>query len=318
MLLVPRANMPYQVAASAWNGEPAPERHRAGSCSATRTSDGMSGTRSAPSATSTARTGPSRFLSRSTRLGRVRTDVLPARGRRRAAARVHEIAQPATGRLTTCSTSSEGARHSGRARRRAAARSGRAGALRRALGARPGGLRDGSVAAGGGHRRGGVRCDPAPLTAPARFNLVGLRWRGRAEPRVARARPPRRPAAGRAGSAWRRTPTTTRTAGRGERPVAASDPVWVGEADQVQYRMSRRVPGLRIHFVNVKGTATAGDRLRTAMRHVANTRGEHARRRAPAATRRMRRRRCRAADRPPPRLGREQVPAARPARVRRR
>ena len=56
-----------------------------------------------------------------------------------------------------------------------------------------------------------------------------------------------------------------------ERPVAASDPVWVGEADQLQYRMSRRVPGLRIHFVNVKGTATAGDRLRTAMRRVANT-----------------------------------------------
>ena len=28
MLLVPRTNMPYEVAASAWNGDPRAERHR--------------------------------------------------------------------------------------------------------------------------------------------------------------------------------------------------------------------------------------------------------------------------------------------------
>ena len=40
MLLVPRANMPYQVAASAWNGEPAPSGvGRLLTCD--RTSDGM-------------------------------------------------------------------------------------------------------------------------------------------------------------------------------------------------------------------------------------------------------------------------------------
>jgi hypothetical protein len=44
----------------------------------------------------------------------------------------------------------------------------------------------------------------------------------------------------------------------------------VGEADEVQYRVSRRVPGLRLHFVNVQGTATAADRARTAIRRVAS------------------------------------------------
>jgi hypothetical protein len=37
----------------------------------------------------------------------------------------------------------------------------------------------------------------------------------------------------------------------GERAIGASDPLWVGAADAVQYRMSRRVGGLRLHFVNV-------------------------------------------------------------------
>jgi len=37
----------------------------------------------------------------------------------------------------------------------------------------------------------------------------------------------------------------------GERAAGASDPLWVGSADAVQYRLSRRLPGLRLHFVNV-------------------------------------------------------------------
>jgi len=59
--------------------------------------------------------------------------------------------------------------------------------------------------------------------------------------------------------------------GRGE-PEAhgLSMPVWVGEADEVQYRLSRPVRGLRLHFVNVRGTATAADRARTAVRRVAS------------------------------------------------
>jgi hypothetical protein len=49
-----------------------------------------------------------------------------------------------------------------------------------------------------------------------------------------------------------------------------ADPVWAGEADELQYRMSRRVSGLRLHFVNTLGTATAADRARTALRRAAN------------------------------------------------
>ena len=40
---------------------------------------------------------------------------------------------------------------------------------------------------------------------------------------------------------------------RGEPVRTASDPVWVGTANAVQYRLSRRVRGLRLHFVNVAG-----------------------------------------------------------------
>jgi hypothetical protein len=108
-----------------------------------------------------------------------------------------------------------------------------------------------------------------PLRAPRRFNLVGLRWRGRAEPRVAvRVR--------RSGRRWSRWLALDSHAehgpdpSRGERTVGASAPLWAGDADQVQYRLSRRVPGLRLHFVNVKGTATAADRARTALRRAAN------------------------------------------------
>ncbi|HKF81034.1 MAG TPA: N-acetylmuramoyl-L-alanine amidase [Thermoleophilaceae bacterium] len=109
-----------------------------------------------------------------------------------------------------------------------------------------------------------------PLRPGKRFNLVGLRWRGNARPAVAmRSR--------RSGGRWTRWVTVgeyTEDApdpGRGE-PEAhgLSMPVWVGEADEVQYRLSRPVRGLRLHFVNVRGTATAADRARTAVRRVAS------------------------------------------------
>ena len=56
----------------------------------------------------------------------------------------------------------------------------------------------------------------------------------------------------------------------GRAPRGVSSPTWVGEADWVQYRSSRRLPGLRLRFMNVRGTATAADRARTAVRRVAN------------------------------------------------
>ena len=105
---------------------------------------------------------------------------------------------------------------------------------------------------------GGAVLSPK-LRAPKRFNLVGLRWRGRAEPRIAlRVR--------KRGARWSRwAPLDSHDA------AGSSAPLWVGDADYVQYRLSRRVAGLRLHFVNVKGSATAADRARTALRRAANT-----------------------------------------------
>jgi len=110
-----------------------------------------------------------------------------------------------------------------------------------------------------------------PLRPGKRFNLVGLRWQGRAKPAVAlRTRV--------AGGRWTRWLALSSYAddapdpGGGEPDVhGLSMPAWVGEADEVQYLLSRPVRGLRLHFVNVRGTATSADRLRTALRRAANT-----------------------------------------------
>ena len=128
---------------------------------------------------------------------------------------------------------------------------------------------DFELAAPAGAGGGGVVSQT--LRPGRRFNLVGLRWRGSAEPLAAiRAR--------RAGGSWSRWQALHTHSddgpdpGLGEPPArGVSTPLWVGEADEVQYRLSRRVPGLRLHFVNVSGTATAVDRGRTAVRRAANT-----------------------------------------------
>jgi hypothetical protein len=77
----------------------------------------------------------------------------------------------------------------------------------------------------------------ARIVAPRPFSLVGLKWRGGslpdAELRVRR------------GGRWSRWQHLG-VHGRG-----VSDPVWVGRARTVQYRLDRRVPGLRVHFVAV-------------------------------------------------------------------
>ena len=77
----------------------------------------------------------------------------------------------------------------------------------------------------------------AKVAAPRAFSLAGLRWRGRATPDV-EIRVRRRGG----WSAWRHLGVH----GRG-----GSDPVWVGRARTLQYRLDRRVPGLRVHFVAV-------------------------------------------------------------------
>ena len=90
------------------------------------------------------------------------------------------------------------------------------------------------------------------LRTSRRFNLVGMRWRGRALPEIElRVRRP-----GRRWSRWQELEAHADhnpDARRGERVGRSSDPLWVGTADAVQYRLSRRVAGLRLHFVNVAG-----------------------------------------------------------------
>ena len=105
-----------------------------------------------------------------------------------------------------------------------------------------------------------------------RFNLVGLRWRG-----------------GHIGSLgfrvrrddgdWSRwvavgtDPDHAPDRGSRERRRAAraSDPLWAGEADEVQFATTgaRGVRDLRLRFVNTTGTATPAARMRTRMRGVA-------------------------------------------------
>jgi hypothetical protein len=88
------------------------------------------------------------------------------------------------------------------------------------------------------------------LSTERRFNLLGMRWRGRAAPDIeVRVRRP-----GRGWSRWQELEAHDEhnpDVGSGERAGRASDPLWVGWADGVQYRLSRRVNGLRLHFVNV-------------------------------------------------------------------
>jgi hypothetical protein len=84
-----------------------------------------------------------------------------------------------------------------------------------------------------------------------RFNLVGLHWRG-----------------GRLAALKMRdhgADVGTREARHARR---ASDPVWAGEADEVQVSAwaGHDARDLRLHFVNTTGTATALDRLRRTVR----------------------------------------------------
>ena len=101
-----------------------------------------------------------------------------------------------------------------------------------------------------------------PLRTPGRFNLLGMRWRGRATPEIdVRVR---------RGKSWSRWQELEAHAdhnpdrGRGERALRSSDPLWVGSARAVQYRLSRPVAGLRLHFVRVKGARRPRPALRAA------------------------------------------------------
>jgi hypothetical protein len=128
----------------------------------------------------------------------------------------------------------------------------------------------GGAIAGSPRPSGGVVSEP--LRAPKRFNLVGMTWdNGPSDPAIAvRTRAD--------GGEWTRWAPVDAQAEDGPDPgsdeaaaAGMTNPVWAGEADWVQYRSSRPLPDVELHFVNTKGTATAADRLRTGLRKAANT-----------------------------------------------
>jgi hypothetical protein len=111
----------------------------------------------------------------------------------------------------------------------------------------------GAVAAGTGAYRSHV------LRAPRRFDLVGMRWRGRLHPTISlRARK-----AGGSWTKWTRVPSDPDDAPDGGVHGGFSAPVWTGDADLVQYKLSRRVPGLRLHFVDVPSSTRRALAART-------------------------------------------------------
>jgi hypothetical protein len=104
-----------------------------------------------------------------------------------------------------------------------------------------------------------------PLRAPKRFNLVGLTWEGDTEPAIhVRVRQN-----GEAWGPWTDVPAHPDGGpdqDSSEKTVeGVSSPVWAGEADYVQYRLSKPIPNLRLKFVNASGTATAADRAKTGV-----------------------------------------------------
>jgi uncharacterized protein with LGFP repeats len=109
-----------------------------------------------------------------------------------------------------------------------------------------------------------------PIEASKRFNLVGLTWSGHDEPALSmRTRTD--------DGEWTRWTAVGAHAEDGPDPgtdeaaaAGMSNPVWAGEADWVQYRSSEQLPDARLHFVNTAGTATATDRVETALRGAAN------------------------------------------------
>jgi N-acetylmuramoyl-L-alanine amidase len=101
------------------------------------------------------------------------------------------------------------------------------------------------------------------LRAPKRFDLVGMRWRGRVRPTISlRARK-----ADGHWTKWTRVPTdpddSPDSGSRERSPAGFSAPVWTGDADRVQYKLSRRVSGLRLHFVSIP-SSTRRSLARTA------------------------------------------------------
>jgi hypothetical protein len=142
-----------------------------------------------------------------------------------------------------------------------------AGALRPgapALAARPASLFEMDLSShlhAAGAARAGWRTTPV-LRAPRRFDLVGLRWaRGSHAEAQIRAR--------RRGGRWTDWATLANAADHGPdhgRPVAGTDPAFVGAADEFQVRLRGTPRALRARFVRALPTATTARRLGRRLR----------------------------------------------------
>jgi len=102
--------------------------------------------------------------------------------------------------------------------------------------------RAGARPAGAGWRRTAV------LSAPRRFDLVGLRWArgGRLDAQV-RARP-----RGGAWTAWVDLPAAADHGPDGAGARAGTDPAWTGAANELQLRLRGSARGLRARFVHAR------------------------------------------------------------------
>jgi hypothetical protein len=100
------------------------------------------------------------------------------------------------------------------------------------------------------------------VRAPKRFDLVGLRWRrAGSTARTARIR-----VRGAGDGRWGRWTAMAHDHAAG----AGAEPVWAGGADAYQLRIDGRARALTARFVNATGTATATDRVSTALRRSAH------------------------------------------------
>jgi hypothetical protein len=113
----------------------------------------------------------------------------------------------------------------------------------------------------------------ASIKAPKRFNIVGIRSDADRIPDLAvRVR--------KAGSDWSEWVTVeqadsapdpnTREARAAKRAESATEPIWAGEADFVQYRAPRSPGDVKLEFINTSGTSTGSERFRTSIGMVAN------------------------------------------------
>lgn len=102
------------------------------------------------------------------------------------------------------------------------------------------------------------------ITTPQHFNVAGLRL---STPEASGIQL-RVHEAGGNWSGWQAVSSQSQSpdSQTGEtQPATVSDPVWAQEGDAIQYRLSGPASQVRIHLVNTTGTATSGDRLKTAV-----------------------------------------------------